>query len=836
MLYWLENTKRCPVDGYPFKKPSKYARHNSAKDVRIAVYDCPSCRRTFLKYPGAQIASASDISTYYLSDYERDRVKAQKEENLLKERRAAWAAKQERDRLEQQRLEERRKHEQEAKIAAEKERKRRLLAEYTTDELFVADQELFFRATAILKKLYGENARFRPGQYEAIERTIKEKRLLVVQKTGWGKSLVYFICTKLLREEGAGVTLVISPLLALMDNQLSAARKMGLNCTALNSTTANEREFILMGMEANTYDLVLATPESLMNKKFRQYLPDIRIGLLVIDEAHCISDWGHDFRLEYNKIYRVIEQLQPNVPVLATTATANNHVIEDLQNQMGKPKVSRGHLMRDNLSIQILPLSDKESRYAWILDNIGRLPGTGIIYCLSRKDCTWLSDFLCENGISADPYFSGDGEQEKQSQETLKRFLNDEIKVIVSTIKLGMGFDKGNVSFVIHFQCPKNVIAYYQQIGRAGRNIPFAKTFLMLGGEDYRIHKGFIENAFPSESEMKRIRQYITACTGVCTVNKICAAIDISKKKILKVLDFLEDEGLIEKEWRPSTSGKPYAVYKSTAAPFVYRGEHYEEIKQIRYRELEQMQTIANTSECLSRTVVSCLDDIEDHDCGICSNCDPKNRFPVTVSAVSKRKAIDYLENLTIPIDPWYYWPRNNLVADTKNYYPNLQGIALSTYNEGLGKLVRDGKYSTLRFDDQLVRKGARVLKKYIKEHDLCCVTAVPSLNTNVVPDYAKRLAAACGLPYVALLRKTNRSHQKDLNNTSHQFENAYKSFESLPSASMPSSVILVDDMVDSGLTLAVCGALLGQAGCERVFPLALADAGSGGKDDEDDD
>ena len=796
------------------------------RDIKF-VYPSPD---TFTKFLTAE---NPDLQSTLAGDPTPDQ---KNKDEALKRQRAAWAAKQERDRLEQQRLEEQRKREQEAKIAADKERKRRLLAEYTTDELFVADQELFSRATAILKNLYGENARFRPGQYEAIERTIKEKRLLVVQKTGWGKSLVYFICTKLLREEGAGVTLVISPLLALMDNQLSAARKMGLNCAALNSTTANERELILMGMEANTYDLVLATPESLMNKKFRQYLPDIRIGLLVIDEAHCISDWGHDFRLEYNKIYRVIEQLQPNVPVLATTATANNHVIEDLQNQMGKPKVSRGHLMRDNLSIQILPLSDKESRYAWILDNIGLLPGTGIIYCLSRKDCTWLSDFLCENGISAEPYFSGDGEQEKQSQETLKRFLNDEIKVIVSTIKLGMGFDKGNVAFVIHFQCPKNVIAYYQQIGRAGRNISFARTFLMLGGEDYRIHKGFIENAFPSEPEMKRIRQCITDCPGVCTVNKICAAIDISKKKILKVLDFLEDEGLIEKEWHSSTSGKPYAVYKSTAAPFVYRGEHYEEIKQIRYRELEQMQTIAGTSECLSRTVVSCLDDIEDHDCGICSNCEPKGRFPVTVSAVSKRRAIDFLENLTIPIDPWNYWPRNNLVADTKNYYPNLQGIALSKYNEGLGKLVRDGKYSTQKFDDQLVRKGARVLKKYIKEHDLCCVTAVPSLNTNVVPDYAKRLADACGLPYVDLLRKTNRSHQKDLNNTAHQFVNAYKSFESISSASIPSGVILVDDMVDSGLTLAVCGARLGQAGCERVFPLALADAGSGGKDDEDDD
>ena len=835
MLYWLEDVKRCPEDGYMFKKPSKYARHNTAKDVRIAIYECPNCRRIFLKYPGAKIAAATDTSTFYLSAAERNKVKERKEENALRERRAAWEAKQERERLERERIEEQKRREQEAKIAAEKERKRRLLAEYTTDELFVSDQELFFRATAILKKLYGDNAKFRPGQYEAIERTIKEKRLLVVQKTGWGKSLVYFICTKLLREEGAGVTLVVSPLLALMDNQLLAARKMGLTCAALNSTTSNEKELILMGMESNTYDLVLATPESLTNKKVRQYLPDIRIGLLVIDEAHCISDWGHDFRLEYSKIYKVIEQLQPNVPVLATTATANDVVIEDLTAQMGVPNVSRGHLMRDNLSIQVLNLPDKESRYAWILDNIHRVPGTGIIYCLSKKDCTWLSDFLCENGIKAEPYFSGDKDQEAQNQIVLQHFINDDIKVIVSTIKLGMGFDKGNVAFVIHFQCPKNVIAYYQQIGRAGRNIDSAKTFLMLGNEDYRINKGFIDNAFPSEEDMRRIRQFITANPKNCTVNKICAAIDIRKKTLLKVLDFLEDGGLIEKDWQVSSTGKPYAVYSSTAAPFLYRREHYERIKAIRYRELDQMQEIANTDKCLSRAVVSCLDDIEDHDCGVCGNCDPQNRFPITVSAASKRKAIDFLENLTIPIEPWNYWPRNNLLADTKNSYPNLQGIALSTYNEGIGKLVSEGKYYTQRFDDRLVQKGVRVLRKIIRHHGLTCVTAVPSLNTDVVPDYAKRLAAACGLPFVPLLRKTNRSHQKDLNNSAHQFENAYRSFEVLPCADMPDGVLLVDDMVDSGLTLAVCGALLGQAGCERVFPMALADAGSGGKDDEDD-
>ncbi len=830
MLYWLENVNRCPEDGYKFKKPSKYVRHNSANNTSLAVYKCPGCGRTYIEYPGPQIASSTNISSHFLSDNERYKIKSYKEESVIEERRAAWAAKQTRDQLEKQRIEDRKRLEEEA----ERERRRRLLAEYTTDEIIVTDDDLFSRATAILKKLYGEDARFRPGQYEAIERTIKEKRLLVVQKTGWGKSLVYFICTKLLREDGAGVTLVISPLLALMDNQLMAAKKMGLTCESLNSTASyGKKELILTGMVSNTYDLILTTPESLMGKTVRQYLPEIKIGLLVIDEAHCISDWGHDFRLEYSRIYKVIEKLQPNVPVLATTATANDIVIKDLSQQMGVPNISRGHLMRDNLSIQVLDLPDKEARYAWLLDNLPRLPGTGIIYCLSRKDCSWLSEFLRENGVLADPYFSGSKEQEEKNLEVLQKFLNDEIKVIVSTVKLGMGFDKGNVAFVIHFQCPKNVIAYYQQIGRAGRNIKFARTFLMLGREDYLINKGFIDRAFPSESDMKRVRQYITACPNGCTLNKLCAAIDLPKKTLSKILDFLEDGGLIEKEWK-FYNGTRYASFQSTPAPFSYRRDHYERIKEIRYRELEQIQAIANTDKCLNRTVVSCLDDVEDHDCGVCSNCDPQSRFPLSVSDSSKKKALAFLVNITIPIEPWNYWPQNNLVP-RENKYPNLQGIALSRYNEGLGKLVKDGKYSTHRFHDLLVQKGVNTLKKYVRKLGLTCITAVPSLNTDVVPDYAKRLAAACGLPYIPLLRKTNRSHQKDMNNTSHQFENAYQSFEVISPVKVPAGVVLVDDMVDSGLTLAVCGALLLRSGCERVFSMALADSGTGGKDDEDD-
>ena len=812
--------------GTVINQDESYITVRFSKEEKRFMYPNPE---TFTKFLTAE---NKDLQNALVSNSISNQTR--KKDALIRQR-AAWEAKKEREKLEKQRLEEEKQKEIEAQKAAEEELKLKLLSEYTSDKLFVSDNALFARASAIIKKIYGENAKFRSGQYEAIERTLKEKRLLVVQKTGWGKSLVYFVCTKLLRDEGAGVTLVISPLLALMENQLVQAEKMGLECDVLNSTTADRREEIIQQMEDETLDLVLATPEALNSKVFKEHLPNIRIGLLVIDEAHCISDWGHDFRLEYSKIYRVIEQLQPNVPVLATTATANNVVTEDLTAQMGTPNLSRGHLMRENLSIQVLDLPEKEIRYAWILDNLPRLPGTGIIYCLSKKDCTWLADFLNENGITAEAYFSGDQDQEQRSREVLRKFINDEIKVIVSTIKLGMGFDKENVSFVVHFQCPKNVIAYYQQIGRAGRNIPFARTFLMLGQEDFRILTGFIEKAFPSEEDMRNVRQFITTCPGLCTKNKIRAAIDISEQRLEKTLDFLEDGGLIEKDWRPPVKkgGKPYPVYRSTAAQFIYRREHYEKIKQIRYRELQQMQEIAATKDCLSRTVVSCLDDIEDHDCGVCSNCDPKSRFPSIVTARSKEKATTFLRNITIPIDPWKFWPHNNLVP-RPNEYPNLPGVALSKYDDGLGRLVKKGKYETGIFDDALVRKGAKILKKYIKEYQLTHITAVPSLNTNVVPNYAKRLALVCGLPYVTLLKKTNHSHQKDLNNTSHQFENALQSFEIISGVSIPKGIILVDDMVDSGLTLAVCGSLLGQSGCVRVFPLALADSSSSVKDDDD--
>ena len=352
----------------------------------------------------------------------------------------------------------------------------------------IHNESIHQQAMTVLRSLYGEGAKFRSGQYEAIEATMLHRRTLVVQRTGWGKSLVYFTCTKLLRNQGRGLTIVVSPLLTLMENQIEAAGHLGLRCDALNSTTADRRPEILDRMAAGTLDLVLVTPETLFREDIQACLPKISIGLFVIDEAHCISDWGHDFRLDYSRLRDVILRLPQNVPILATTATANNRVVNDLAAQLGgNVHISRGPLTRESLSIQVLDLPGKAERYAWLLANLERLPGSGIIYCLTQRDCDVLARFLQNNGISALSYYSRSPAEEHKNQEAEEAFRNNQIKALVATIKLGMGYDKGDIAFVIHFQTPQNIVSYYQQIGRAGRSIPHAYVFLMNGRGDHQL-------------------------------------------------------------------------------------------------------------------------------------------------------------------------------------------------------------------------------------------------------------------------------------------------------------------------------------------------------------
>lgn len=675
------------------------------------------------------------------------------------------------------------------------------------------------QATEIIKELYGKDASFRDGQHEAIEATMTQKRTLVVQRTGWGKSLVYFVCTKLMREQGRGVTVVVSPLLVLMQNQIEAAEKMGLKCDVLNSAVKDRREDILSSLENNDLDLILVTPETLFAEDVQKRLRNIRIGLFVIDEAHCISDWGHDFRLEYGNLRKIVQQLPSNVPILATTATANDRVIADLQNQLGdKVYVSRGPLTRDSLYIQVLNKPDKIERYAWILENVPKLEGSGIIYCLTQRDCDYLAEFLKKNRVSAAAYYSRDGEDgEKLNREIEEKFRTNKLKVIVATIKVGMGYDKGDIAFVIHYQMPSNIVSYYQQIGRAGRNIDKAYIFLMYGKEDEEILNYFINTAFPTQQETKRIVDYIGDRDRV-RIGQIVSAMNIRKSRIDKALAFLINDGFIRKD---------RGTYYITPKKFVYDREHYGDITAIRKKEMEQMKRLAQTKECYSKYIVSCLDDKTAKECGHCSNCLGREIIPSAVSEKYIHIAEEYVNKLIIPIEPRKMWASSGVTRATKIEYINQTGFCISKYGDaGYGELVKQGKYSKeKRFSDELAGKSAELLKPFIQENKIRHICCVPSLRSDLVKEFTLRLASSLKLEFVDALEKTEARQQKEMENSAHQCANAYTSFWVKDGVRIPKSILLVDDVVDSKWTFTVCGYRLMEAGAEKVYPFALADS-----------
>lgn len=687
-------------------------------------------------------------------------------------------------------------------------------------EIIMDITQINFQAHNLLREIYGPNAQFHQGQYEAIEHTLTYGRTLVVQKTGWGKSLVYFIATKLRRMENAGVTLVVSPLLILMENQLESAQKMGLKCAVLNSTTKDFHDSIIQEMQSGTIDLVFITPETLFGEKVQSIISDINIGLFVIDEAHCISGWGHDFRLSYTKLYRIIQNLPEHIPVIATTATANDRVVADLRNQLGQGKdigISRGPLLRKNLSINILPLTNVEERYAWILKNINYLPGSGIIYCLTQHDCEYLSEYLCKNQINSMSYHSGQTDDYNTAVE--RAFYNNEIKVIVATVKLGMGYDKGDVGFVIHFQQPSNVVDYYQQIGRAGRNIQRAETFLMTGKEDARIQNFYINNAFPTQNECEEIQKKIRDNDG-CTVSQLCNMLNFKKSRITKALMFMENYGSLEKE---------KSRYSVTFKPFFYDQDYYNSITEIRKQEQLAMADLCRTNRCYNQFIINQLDDNTTEVCGICGNC-TGTMVDIYLEPERLTNVTEFLNSKKLSIQPRKIWMQyNHAYANGGIGVLNEIGICLSRYGSpGYGAMVSSDKYGAEgHFCKELQMAAANELIPLIAENNIQAITYIPSLRSDIVTKLAHDVANLCNIPCLQLLQKGQADPQKNMENSELQRNNALNSFCLMQGVPIPNRVILIDDIVDSRWTLTVCGDILTRNGVEKVYPFVLADSSS---------
>ncbi|HEU5204560.1 MAG TPA: RecQ family ATP-dependent DNA helicase [Candidatus Limnocylindrales bacterium] len=672
-----------------------------------------------------------------------------------------------------------------------------------------------------LAAMLGPGAEFREGQREAVEAVLADRsRALVVQRTGWGKSLVYWIASRVRRDAGHGPTLIISPLLALMRNQIEMAARLGLRAVTIHSGNREEWTAVEERLSADEVDVLLISPERLANQDFTsRVLPSMGdIGLFVIDEAHCISDWGHDFRPDYRRIGRLLRVLPASVPVLATTATANNRVVDDVVEQLGDDvRVIRGPLARDTLRLDAIDLADQAERLAWLAEQIPRLPGSGVVYCLTIADTERVTGWLRSRDIDARAY---SGPMPTNDREALEQALiGNELKALVATVALGMGFDKPDLGFVIHYQRPGSPIAYYQQVGRAGRAVERSYGILLSGREDDEIADYFLRTAFPPTVRMREILDVLEAVDDL-TVTDLQRRVNLPRRQIEQALKLLEIDGAVAK------SGSRWS---RTAVPWEQDEQRIERVKATRKAELQQMREYVAHDGCYMEFLIRLLDDPDARPCGRCAN-DVGRGFSATVDPDLVQAALRFLRRDLRPIEPRRLWVDVQSGAGRKIDPANEPGFALCVYGDpGWGQEVARGKYEEHRFSQGLVNAAAGAIRdRWRPDPAPEWVTAVPSRGrASLVGDFAGALARELGLPYVECLTSTvDGAAQKEMQNSVLQLENARRKVGLIEDQVRPEPVLLVDDIVDSGWTLTVAGALLRASGSGPVYPFALAIAG----------
>jgi ATP-dependent DNA helicase RecQ len=665
------------------------------------------------------------------------------------------------------------------------------------------------------------DAEFRPGQLEAIKDVVADRaRVLCVQRTGWGKSAVYFVATALLREAGAGPTLIVSPLLALMRNQIAAAERLGLRAHTINSTNREEWDEVRDRLAAGTIDLLLISPERLNNPRFREDMLPLfarSVGLLVIDEAHCISDWGHDFRPDYRRVRDMLDALAPGVAVLGTTATANDRVVADVVAQLGAEdreplRTYRGPLARSSLRLETLELPRPAERLAWLAANLPRMTGSGIVYTLTKRDADQVAGFLSAQGIPAVPY---SGEQETGDRiDAEDRLLRNEIKAVVATSALGMGYDKPDLTFVVHYQAPGSVVSYYQQIGRAGRGVEHADIVLLRGGEDRRIQDFFIEQAFPDRERVSAVLAELeTAGEDGRTTRELMAVVNLGMGRIEAMLKILDVEGAVAR------TGSRWRLVPG--ADWTYDGERYAQVTALRRAEQRAMAAFGADGRCLMRVLQEELDDPSPQDCGRCSVCAGR-RFDAPLDPALVEAAGRHLRSTPIELEVRKMAPdaggvMRKIPADVLVE----PGWALARFGDGGWWPALERGLESGEFPEDVVQAMADVVRR---AGGVDWITSVPSVRLGeVVSRLGARIAKALSVPYVELVaRADERPPQREMANAAQQAANVRGAFK-IVATPPPGLGALLDDRRISGWTLAMVGGQLRRAGAERVLPLALA-------------
>ncbi|MQA93656.1 MAG: RecQ family ATP-dependent DNA helicase [Streptosporangiales bacterium] len=701
------------------------------------------------------------------------------------------------------------------------------------------------RAEECLRALAGEGARLREDQWAAIEALVaRARRALVVQRTGWGKSAVYFVATALLRARGAGPTVIVSPLLALMRNQIAAAARAGIHARTVNSANLEEWETTYAEVAAGEVDVLLVSPERLNNPDFRdRVLPKLAAGagLIVVDEAHCISDWGHDFRPDYRRLRGLLAELPPGVPVLATTATANERVTRDVAEQLGAgvagaraggetgTLVLRGSLDRESLKLSVVRPADGAQRAAWLADHLGELPGSGIVYTLTVAAAEETADFLTERGFAAAAYSGRTDPAERQRIED--DLLAGRLKAVVATSALGMGFDKPDLGFVVHLGAPQSPVAYYQQVGRAGRAIDVAEAILLPGTEDRDIWAYFASLAFPPERVVRATLEALTAAGEPLSLARLEPLVDLNRSRLEMMLKVLDVDGAVR---------RVKGGWEATGRPWAYDAERYAAVTAARRREQAAMLDYAAGDGCRMEFLRRQLDDPGAEPCGRCDNCTGEHR-DAEVSATARGAARAHLDRPGVTLAPRRMWPTamNTLGIAVSGKIPPGEaaepGRAIARVTDvGWGTRLRalladdapDGPVP-----DEVVDAAVRVLAAWDWAERPVGVIALPSrTRPRLVGSLAARLAELGRLEDLGTL-EYQREPGGERFNSARRLRAVWDAFalsapqaERLPSLGGP--VLLVDDRTDTGWTLTVAARTLRLAGASAVLPLVLTTGG----------
>ena len=675
-----------------------------------------------------------------------------------------------------------------------------------------------------LRALAGESALLREDQWTAIEALVRDRRrALVVQRTGWGKSAVYFVATLLLRAEGAGPTVIVSPLLALMRNQVAAAQRAGIRAATINSSNTDEWDPLYASVRRGEVDVLLVSPERLNNPDFRdEVLPLLAetAGLVVIDEAHCISDWGHDFRPDYRRIRTLLNGLPGGTPVLATTATANARVIVDVAEQLGTGTlVLRGSLDRESLHLAGLALPGAAHRLAWLADHLGDFAGSGIIYTLTVAATEEVAGFLRSRGIAATAYSGQTEDAERRVAED--DLLANRIKALVATSALGMGFDKPDLGFVIHLGAPPSPIAYYQQVGRAGRGVARAQVVLLPGAEDEAIWRYFGSLAFPPEAQVRNTLDALAASKKPLSTAALEARVDLRRTRLETMLKVLDVDGAAKR-----VSGG----WTATGQPWHYDAERYARVAEARDAEQQAMRDYSSTSGCRMEYLRRQLDDPDAAPCGRCDRCTGR-ALDAVVTDASLAAAQTWLGKPGVELAAKKLWPTGMAALGVpltgKISKPAEEGRAIARLSDvGWGTRLRAlFAAPDAPVPDEVVRAVVEVLASWGWAERPKAIVAIPSRRRpQLVASLAERIAKLGRLPLLGTLaRVRDDAVEPHRSNSAQRLRRVYGAFSAEGLALGEGPVLLIDDLANSGWTMAEATRVLREAGSGPVLPLVLA-------------